>query len=137
MKIIVIDGQGGKLGKLLVEQLKEVLPQQPVIALGTNTIATLAMLKAGATRGATGENPVIFNCATANIIVGPIGIIKPNALLGEITPAMATAIGNSPAHKILIPMSKCCMTVVGVQTLSLSDYTHLAVKKIVSLCNES
>jgi hypothetical protein len=134
MKIIIIDGQGGKLGKILVEQLKQAMPEQTLIAIGTNTIATLAMLKAGATHGATGENPVVYNCATADIIVGPIGIIKPNALLGEITPTMAAAVGNSPARKILIPMVKCDMTVVGVQDLSLTDYTQLAVEKIVSLC---
>lgn len=94
MKIVVIDGQGGKMGKMIVEQLKATLPQYQLIAIGTNSIATSAMLKAGADFGATGENPVIYNCTDADIIIGPLGIIVANALMGEVTPSMAVAVGQ-------------------------------------------
>lgn len=129
MKIIVIDGQGGKMGNMLVGRLKEALPEYEIIAIGTNSIATAAMLKAGADFGATGENPVIFNCPDADIIMGPLGIVVANALLGEVTPAMALAVGQSKAEKILIPINKCNHTVVGVQSLTFSEYINLAVKK--------
>ena len=107
MKIIIIDGQGGKMGKCVVEQLKKTHPELKLIAVGTNGIATSAMLKAGADAGGTGENPVIVNSRDADIIIGPIGIVMANALLGEITPAMAVAVGSSPAQKILIPSNQC------------------------------
>ena len=107
MKIIVIDGQGGKMGKGVVEQLKKAHPELELIAVGTNSIATSAMLKAGADAGATGENPVVVNSRDADIIIGPIGIVIANSLLGEITPAMALAIGESEAVKILVPMERC------------------------------
>src|SRR5690554_5015362 len=100
MKLLVIDGQGGRMGKLLVEQIRASFPDQHITAIGTNSIATSAMLKAGANEGATGENPVVCNAADADIIVGPIGIIIPDSLLGEITPAMAQALGRSRAQKI-------------------------------------
>ena len=99
MKIIVIDGQGGKMGKGVVEQLKKAHPGLELIAVGTNSIATSAMLKAGADAGATGENPVVVNSRDADIIIGPIGIVIANSLLGEITPAMAVAVGAVPPRK--------------------------------------
>lgn len=95
MKLLVIDGQGGKMGRAIVEQLKKELPEQEITAIGTNSIATSTMLKAGADMGATGENPVIFNCKDADIVIGPIGIIAANSLLGEVTPSMAAAISSS------------------------------------------
>ncbi|HCS75434.1 MAG TPA: hypothetical protein DIW17_16365, partial [Clostridiales bacterium] len=112
MKILVIDGQGGKVGKSIVEQLKAALPNQKITAIGTNSIATSTMLKAGADMGATGENPVIYNCKDADIIVGPIGIILANSLLGEVTPQMAAAVSGSKAQKFLIPSNKCNSHVV-------------------------
>ncbi len=130
MKIIVIDGQGGKMGKMLVEQLKKSLPDHELIALGTNSIATSSMLKAGADFGATGENPVIFNCADADVIVGPLGIVIANSLLGEISPAMAQAIGQSKAHKVLIPVNRCNNTVVGIKELPFNEYIQLAVQQV-------
>lgn len=130
MKIIVIDGQGGKMGQMLVEELKKALPQQKIIALGTNSIATAAMLRAGADSGATGENPVVFNSAQADIIIGPIGIVIANALLGEITPSMAQAVGESPGQKILIPMSRCNNNVIGISELAYSEYIDLAIEKV-------
>ncbi|HHW70192.1 MAG TPA: DUF3842 family protein, partial [Clostridiales bacterium] len=127
---VVIDGQGGKIGQTLVEQLKQELPNCKLIAIGTNSIATSAMLRAGADFGATGENPVIVNCADADIIVGSLGIVVANSFHGEITPSMALAIGQSRAQKILIPINKCNNTVVGIQKLSLSEYVKLSVEYI-------
>ena len=137
MKLLVIDGQGGRIGKLLVEQIKQRLPGVEIIAIGTNSIATAAMLKAGADQGATGENPVVFNCTDADVIVGPMGIVIANSLLGEITPAMAVAIGQCKAIKILIPVNRCNHTLVGTQNLPLSEYIELALGEIVTLGNAS
>ena len=130
MNILIIDGQGGKLGAGLVTAVREQYPQAAVTAVGTNAIATAAMLKAGATQGATGENPVLVACRKADVILGPIGIVTADALLGEITPAMAQAIGASTAKKILIPMNRCGMHVVGVRELPMQDYIALALKEI-------
>jgi len=132
MKILVIDGQGGRVGKLLVEQIRLRLPGAEITAVGTNVIATSAMLKAGADQGATGENPVVYNCQEADVIVGPIGIVMANSLLGEITPVMAQAIGQCTAHKILVPVSRCRHTIVGMQNLSMSEYIQLAVEEIIA-----
>ena len=128
MKILIIDGQGGRIGRMLVEQLKKTDPTLPLIVIGTNSIATATMLKAGADEGATGENPVIYNSADADIIIGPIGIITANSLLGEITPAMSVAISSSRARKILIPINKCNCIIVGVQNMTLSEYINLAAE---------
>lgn len=136
MKILIIDGQGGKMGKMLVEQLKQNLPEVKVTALGTNSIATAAMIKAGADFGATGENPVVFNCTDADIIIGPLGIIIANSLLGEITPKMALAIGQSKAQKILIPINRCNSTVVGVKELPFSEYVRLAIQQVKQIIVE-
>lgn len=138
MKIVVIDGQGGKMGKAVVEQLKKSCPDLPVTAIGTNSIATSAMLKAGAEAGATGENPVLVACRDADLIIGPIGIVIADSLLGEITPAMAAAIGSSPAHKILIPVSQHCRhTVVGCSDMPLSGYIRLVVEQVLALSGVS
>lgn len=128
MKIIVIDGQGGKMGKSIIEQLKKSHPALELIAIGTNSIATAAMLKAGADYGATGENPAIVNSQDADVIIGPIGIVIANSLLGEITPAMAVSIGSSHAHKILIPVNRCNHHVVGCKQLSSGDYIRESIE---------
>lgn len=130
MKITIIDGQGGKIGKTIVEQLKKTHPEQEIYAIGTNSLATSAMLKAGADYGATGENPCIVNAADSDIIIGPVGIVIANALLGEITPAIATAVGASKAFKILIPMNKCNHYVVGCADAGLSEYIRMACEKV-------
>ena len=132
-KILILDGQGGKMGCMLISSLKAQLPSQEIIALGTNSTATTAMLKAGADQGATGENPVVYNCTDADIIAGPIGILSANALLGEVTPAMAMAVGQSRAEKVLIPIGKCRLFVAGTQDANLSDYISAAVKEILRL----
>ena len=133
MKITVIDGQGGRIGRTVIEQLKEKHGELELFAIGTNSIATSAMLKAGADYGATGENAVIANAADSDIIIGPIGIVFANALLGEITPAIATAIGASKAYKILIPVNRCNHYVAGCTEASMSDYIKLGINKIESM----
>lgn len=130
MKILVIDGQGGGLGKQLVAALSARCPQAQLTAVGTNSLAASAMRKAGAVRTATGENAVVVNCRHADIIVGPIGIVIADALLGEITPAMATAIGSSKAYKILIPVNRCNHYIVGCQNNTLSDYINMVCEEV-------
>ena len=115
MRVLVIDGMGGGIGKAVIEQLKKGLPQLEIFAFGTNSTATAAMLKAGASVGATGENAIIYNCEKAgesDLIIGAIGIVLANSLCGEITPLMACAVSSSTAHKLLIPVAKCNTTVL-------------------------
>lgn len=133
MKIIVIDGQGGRMGKSVIEQLKKKWPDLEITAIGTNSLATSAMLKAGASAAATGENPILVNSRTADIIIGPIGIVMANSLLGEITPAMAEAVSSSPAFKILIPVNRCCHFIVGCGEQSLTAYISEVVDKVDEL----
>lgn len=133
MKITVIDGQGGRIGKSIIEQIKKNHTDLELYAIGTNSIATSAMLKAGADYGATGDNAVIVNAADSDIIAGPIGIVFANALLGEITPAIATAIGASRAYKVLIPVNRCNHFVAGCEEASMSEYIRIAVEKIESM----
>lgn len=122
MTIAVIDGQGGGIGKAIVAQVRRALPDAYILALGTNSIATSAMLKAGATEGATGENAIIYNSAKADYLLGVTGICFANAILGEISPAMARAVSESPAEKLLIPVSTCGARVMGVAEKKLSAY---------------
>lgn len=133
MKITIIDGQGGRIGKSIIEQMKKKHPDLELYAIGTNSIATSAMLKAGADYGATGDNAVIVNAADSDLIVGPIGIVFANALLGEITPAIASAIGASRAFKILIPVNRCNHFVAGCKDASMGDYIRIAIEKIESM----
>ena len=133
MKLVIIDGQGGKIGKLLIEKLKASSFQAEFVAIGTNSIATSVMVKAGAEYAATGENPVLVNVRDADIIVGPIGIIVADAMLGEVTPAMAAAIGQSRAEKVLLPINKCKNHVVGVSDSTISELVNEAVQYILSL----
>lgn len=137
MKILVIDGQGGGLGKQLVAALSAQCPQAQLTAVGTNSLATSAMRKAGAVRTATGENAVVVNCRHADIIVGPIGIVIADALLGEITPAMAAAVCQSGAKRVLIPVNHCDNYIVGVPEQSIGDLVTAAVQKVTDLCGGS
>ena len=114
MKILVIDGQGGKLGRTLVENILTRFPEAELTAVGTNYAATVSMMKGGAVRAATGENPVLAACRSADIIVSPLGIAVADSLLGEISPAMANAVAASSAHRVLIPMNLCNTYVAGV-----------------------
>lgn len=133
MKITVIDGQGGRIGKTVIEQIKKKHSELELYAIGTNSIATSAMLKAGADNGATGENAAIVNAADSDVIVGPIGIVFANALLGEITPAIATAVSASGAFKILIPVNRCNHFVAGCSEAPISEYIRIAVEKLESM----
>lgn len=133
MKIVIIDGQGGKIGKFVIEELKKKCPEQELTAIGTNSIAVSTMLRAGADYGASGENPVIVASRDADIIIGPIGIIIADSLLGEITPAMSAAIGSSKAYKILIPVNRCNHYVVGISDYPLSEYVNLTVKQVIEM----
>lgn len=134
MNGVVIDGQSGRMGQMFIERATAAnLPCQ-ITAVGTNAIATSAMLKAGAEAGATGENPVLVACRTADVIVGPIGILAADSLMGEITPTMAVAIGRSDAKKLLLPVNHCNNLVAGTQALSLSRLMDEAVELLRSLC---
>jgi hypothetical protein len=132
MKILVIDAQGGGIGKQLIAALKQNIAKAEITAVGANSAATSAMLKAGADYGATGENAVVVGCRKADIIVGPIGIVIADALFGEITPRMAKAVGQSPAKKILIPINHCDNIVVGVADLSIAAMVQGVVKELLS-----
>ena len=136
MKVMIVDGQGGGMGKALVEQLKQLCPLQPLLAIGTNALATAAMLRAGADQGATGENAVVVNAAKADLILGPMGIVLCDALLGEITAPMACAIGRSEAYKILIPVSRCQVTIAGSEKLSAGEAVAQAAKEAAKRINE-
>ena len=130
MNVLVVDAQGGGVGKQLVAAIKKQYPDVTVTAVGANSAAAAAMLKAGADNSATGENAVIVNCRRADVIVGPIGIVIADSLLGEITPAMALAVSQSNAKRILLPMNHCDNIVVGVSDLNLGKLIQQAVDKI-------
>ena len=128
MDILVIDGMGGGIGKAVIEQIKPNFPHANITAVGTNALATSAMLKAGADQAATGENALIYNCTAADYIIGAVGIALANSMYGEISPNMATAVATSRAHKILIPMDKC-ITILGTEEKPIGAYiqeiTHI------------
>ncbi|NLF26598.1 MAG: DUF3842 family protein [Clostridiales bacterium] len=131
MNILIVDGQGGGIGRQLIEALRERLPELEITAVGTNAFATSAMLKAGAKRAATGENAAIVATRTADVIAGPVGIVIADALMGEVTPAMAVAVAQSRARKVLIPVNQCDNFVVGVPELSTTMLVGQAVEKIL------
>lgn len=133
MNILIIDAQGGGIGKQLVSEIKLAMPSSRIVAVGSNTTATAQMLKAGADVGATGENPVIVGCRTADVILGPVGIVIADAMYGEITPAMAAAVGQSNAEKILIPINHCSNYIVGVGNQSMKFLIQEAVEKLKTL----
>ncbi|MBQ7121013.1 MAG: DUF3842 family protein [Clostridia bacterium] len=133
MKIVVVDGQGGKLGRQLVERISAEIKDTEIIAIGTNSTATQAMLKGGADSAATGENALIVACRKADIIVGPIGIVISDALMGEISSSMASAVGSSNAARVLIPVNKCDSYIMGIENVTVSEMIESAVKKIKEL----
>ena len=134
MRVLVIDGQGGGLGRQLVAAISAACPDVELTAVGTNSLATSAMHKAGAVRAATGENAVVVNCRHADVIVGPIGIVIADALLGEITPAMAAAVCQSGAKRVLVPINHCENYVVGVPEQPVSQLVSAAAQKVKALC---
>jgi len=129
MRVAVIDGQGGGIGKAIVEKLRVAFGVEiEILALGTNAFASSLMLKAGANEGASGENAVVFNAPKVDFILGSIGIIAANAMLGELTPLMAKAISESPAKKILIPLNRYNIQVAGVNNEPLPHYIDSAIE---------
>lgn len=130
MRVLIIDAQGGGIGKLLVSAVKKAFPNDVVTAVGTNSMASSAMRKAGADFTATGENAVVVNCRRADVILAPIGVVIADAMLGEITPAMALAAGRSPAKRILLPIGHCDNIVVGVRELSVGQLVQEAVAQL-------
>ena len=134
MNIVVIDAQSGKIGKSLLEAIKKKCPDCTLTAVGANAIATQNMLKAAPDKAATGENAVIRACAKADIISGPVGIVIAHSMLGEITPAMATAVCQSHATRVLIPVNHCENYIVGVPEQPISDLVAAAVQKVKALC---
>lgn len=133
MNIVIIDGQGGQLGAQLVREITVQFPNITVTAIGTNAVATAAMIKAGAKNAATGENPVVVACKRADVIMGPIGIVIADSLLGEVTERMATAVARSEAVRILIPMNKCENLVAGVPNLNVGALIADAVAKVSNI----
>ncbi len=138
MNIVVIDGQSGRLGAQLIEGLLQtgIPAENTVTAIGTNAAATAAMLKAGAAFAATGENPILVACRNADVIAGPVGLVIADAMLGEITPAMATAIGQSRAAKVLLPVNRCANFIIGIADMPRSRLVDEAVARIVQLCKQ-
>lgn len=130
--IAVVDGQGGGIGKALVERLKKELPGAHVRALGTNSAATERMLRAGADDGATGENAVIVNVKKARVIMGVLAILMPNGLLGEMSPAMAEAVGSAEGLKVLVPMQRCNIRVA----VSSEDTVARSIEEAVRIAGE-
>ena len=120
MNILVIDGQGGQLGSQLIKAIQKQFQKATIVAVGTNAIATAAMLKAGAHQASTGENPVLVACRKADVIIGPIGIVIADALFGEVTPKMAVAVGQADAVRILLPVNRCDNLVAGVPDLNMT-----------------
>ena len=130
MNILVIDAQGGGIGKQVVAAIKQNMPEMEITAVGTNSAATTAMLKAGADHAATGENAVIVGCRRADVIVGPVGIVIADSLYGEITPAMALAVRQSNARRLLIPVNHCDNFIVGVSDLALGKLIEGVISEI-------
>ncbi|MGN0976292.1 MAG: DUF3842 family protein [Gemmiger sp.] len=136
-RILVIDGQGGRIGQQLVERLSAALPGAELVAVGTNAAATAAMRKGGAKQAATGENAVLVNARRADVILGPLGIVIADALLGEITPAMASAVGAAPGKKVLIPVNRCDNIVAGTQGVPVTECLRQAVEQTVKFAGGS
>ena len=130
MRVLIIGAQGGGIGKQLITAIKNEMPFVNITAVGTNSTATSAMLKAGAENVATGENPVIVGCKKADVIIGPIGIVIADSLWGEITPNMAVAVGQSKATRILIPVNLCENTVVGVSDLTTGKLIRNVIEEL-------
>ena len=128
--VLVIDGQGGRIGKLIVEQLVSRAGQYDIAAVGTNSIATSAMIKAGAARGGTGENAVLVNCRSADYILGALGIVLADSMMGEISPAMAVAVGQSAATRLLVPLNLCNSFIAGLAPVAIKDLVALTLDEL-------
>ena len=132
MRILIIDGQGGRIGRGVAEAVLKELPGVEVDVIGTNAIATANMLKSGVTNAATGENPVVVMAPKADVIIGPVGIAVADSMMGEVTPAMAVAVGQSSAKKILIPMNRCDIMIAGVGEMPLSEM----IRRVIAMLKD-
>ena len=132
MRIVVIDGQGGRIGKTIIEEIRKELPGIEIIAVGANSIAASAMLKGGATACASGENAVIYNSGKADVICGTLAVAMANSMYGEISPKMANAVCESDAHKFLIPLKSGNVKIMGAGECAGLQY----VKEMVDLIKE-
>lgn len=131
MRIAVLDGMGGGIGSQIVQRLRTIVrPPHSIIALGTNASATSAMVKAGADIGATGENAIIVNCPRVGCIIGPVGIVIPNSMMGEISPAIATAAASTDAVKVLIPLQQAHVEFVGIESRPLSQMLDEIIERV-------
>lgn len=130
MNILIMDGQGGQLGAQLVKEITARFPAMQITAVGTNATATAAMLKAGAKKAATGENPVVVACRKADVIIGPVGIVVADSMYGEVTPQMAVAVGQADATRILIPMNRCENLIAGVQDVTMTEMLSDVLSKL-------
>ena len=137
MNILVMDAQGGGIGKQVVAAVRKRFPAVTITAVGTNTAATSAMLRAGADEGATGENAVVVCCRRADVIIGPVGIVIADALLGEVTPRMAVAVGQSAAKRILIPVNHCANFIVGVAELGMQRLMDAMLAELEKTVDEA
>ena len=130
MNILVMDAQGGGIGKQVVTAVRTRFPDVTITAVGTNAAATTAMLRAGADEGATGENAAVVCCRRADVIIGPVGIVIADALLGEVTPRMAVAVGQSAAKRIFIPVNHCANFIAGVADMSVGRLVDSVVAEL-------
>ena len=130
MNILIIDGQGGQLGGQIIKAIRAGFVDADITAIGTNAVATATMLKAGAHQAATGENPVIVACRKADVIIGPIGIVIADSLMGEVTPKMAVAVGQADAKRILLPVNKCDNLVAGIAKPTVSSLIEDVMAKL-------
>ena len=136
MRITVIDGHGGLMGAQLIKEILSRFRNVQITAIGTNSAATAAMLKAGARDAATGENPVIVACRKADVIIGPVGIVIADSMLGEVTPKMAVAVGQADAVRILLPMNRCENLVAGVKGFNMTTLIEDAMAKLQEIAEE-
>lgn len=132
MEILIIDAQGGGIGKQLIIEINKNFKDANITAVGTNSAATTNMLKAGAKNAATGENAVVVGCRKADIIIGPVGIVIADSMYGEITPKMAIAVGQSDAKKLLIPMNHCNNIIVGVENKRMNEFISETIEELKS-----
>jgi len=134
MIAMIMDGQGGGIGSAIIKGIREKISEDlEILALGTNSIATSRMMKAGANRGATGENAIIYTSPKVDFIIGPLSIIMPNAMMGEVTPGMAEAVSSSEAKKILIPLTQERVEIVGISGEPLPHLVDQVVGKLTEM----
>ena len=134
MKLMIMDGQGGGIGATIIKRLREAIGNDlEILALGTNSIATSRMMKAGANRGGTGENAIIWTCTEVDVIIGPLSILMANAMMGEVTAEMASAVSSSKAKKILIPLTQEKVKIIGVSDEPLPHLVNQAIDTITEM----